>query len=205
MCLQCHFMNRPWMAGWLKNIHFEDRRNNFHSMLFPEASWFGCKLFLFYMKSLQSHPIILLSGWIKLFSVSGGRGKGKNMIWKQKELQNNYNVMTTCNKPTLYCLNQFPFICRCQLSISKYKENYRLQDYRLQEVQKKDTALAMELLHEILYRFVCLLSQIQMLKLLEKFWLPSATCSFKVEQQQKERQAKAGSLRVVTFNKWKFS
>lgn len=53
--------------------------------------------------------------------------------------------MATHNKPTLYCLNQFPFICRCQLSISKYKENYRLQ-----EVQKKDTALAMELLHEIL-------------------------------------------------------
>lgn len=92
MCLQRHFMNRPWMAGWLKNIHFEDRRNNFHSMLFPEASWFGCKLFLFYMKSLQSHPIILLSGWIKLFSVSGSRGKGKNMIWKQKGLQNNYNL-----------------------------------------------------------------------------------------------------------------
>lgn len=53
--------------------------------------------------------------------------------------------MKTHNKLTLFCLNPSPFIFRCQLSTSVYKENRRLQ-----EVQKKDIALAMVLLHETL-------------------------------------------------------
>lgn len=36
--------------------------------------------------------------------------------------------------------------------------------------------------------------------LLAKFRLPSATCFFRGEQQQKEMQVKAESLRVVPFN-----
>lgn len=167
------------MAGWLKNTHFEDRRNNFQSTLFPEAAWFGGKLFLLYMMSLQSHPIILLPGWIKLFlnAKGWGVGRGKNIIWKQKALQNNYNILTT---PTFWhqlfiawiSLLLFLDANHVQVSIKKIKD-FKKSKWR--------TLLSQWSYCLKLHKGVSgLLSSIQIPKHLhEKFWLPSASCFLK--------------------------
>lgn len=151
------------------------------------------------MKSLQPHPIILLPGCIIFFQ---WQGRGER-IWY--ESRRNYKIITMFWK---HIINQL-FIAwislllfldanRLQVSIRKItdfkKSKRRTQLLRWSHCMK-------------LYKSLCgILSSIQMPKhLLENFWLPSATCFIKGEQQQKEMEAKAESLRVITFNKWKFS
>lgn len=56
--------------------------------------------------------------------MGGGGGRGKNIVWKQKILQNNYNIMTTHNKSfiALICLLLFLDANHLQESINKMKD-----------------------------------------------------------------------------------